>query len=76
MSLTAPERELDPRIARHGGTRRNPKSNYNFPGMASDRDWRKTAVHKSALSYGCALCSQRFAGPHAVYTHLAKVHDR
>jgi 7-keto-8-aminopelargonate synthetase-like enzyme len=67
---------VDPRVARHGGTRRDPKSNYDFPGMASDSDWRKSAVHKATRFYGCFLCGQRFSGPHAAYTHLAKVHDR
>ena len=67
---------VDPRVARHGGTRRDPKSNYQFAGMATDSDWRKTRVHKTTRFYGCFLCGQKFAGPHAVYTHLAKVHDR
>ena len=66
---------VDPRVARHGGTRTNLKSNYDFPGMASDSDWRKRRIHK-ASSYSCTLCGQRFSGPHATYTHLAKVHDR
>ena len=66
---------VDPRVANHGGTRTNPKSNYDFQGMARDSDWRKTAIHRSA-SYSCALCGKRFSGPHAAYTHLAKVHDR
>ena len=67
---------VDPRVARHGGTRRDRKSNYQFAGMATDCDWRKTRVHKTTRFYGCILCGQKFAGPHAVYTHLAKVHDR
>jgi hypothetical protein len=67
---------VDPRVARHGGKRRALKSNYDFPGMTSDSDWRKTRVHKATRLYGCVLCGQKFSGPHAVYTHLAKVHDR
>jgi hypothetical protein len=67
---------VDPRVAKHGGTRRDRKSNYQFAGMATDWDWRKTKVHKSVSVYGCFLCGQKFAGPHAVYCHLAKVHDR
>jgi hypothetical protein len=66
---------IDPRVAKHGGTRTNPKSNDDFPGMASDSDWRRRSIHK-ASSYSCALCGQAFSGPHATYTHLAKVHDR
>lgn len=67
---------VDLRVAKHGGTRRDPKSNYDFPGMASDSDWRKTRIHKATRFYGCFLCGQKFTGPHATYTHVAKVHDR
>jgi hypothetical protein len=67
---------VDPRVARHGGTRTDPKSNHDFPGMARDSDWRKTRIHKATRFYGCFLCGQKFSGPHATYTHLAKVHDR
>jgi hypothetical protein len=73
---TAPQPLVDPRVAKHGGTRRSRKANYDFPGMTDDATWRRTKVHKSTSYYGCALCGQRFSGPHAVYTHLAKVHDR
>lgn len=68
---------IDPRVAKHGGTRTNPKHTYDFPGMLADRDWRQTAaVHKATRYYGCALCGVKFSGPHAVYVHLAKLHDR
>jgi hypothetical protein len=67
---------VDPRVATHGGTRTNPRSNYDFEGMARDSDWRKTRIHKATRFYGCFLCGQKFSGPHATYTHLAKVHDR
>jgi hypothetical protein len=67
---------IDPRIAKRGGYRTNPKHGYDFPGMAADSDWRKTDVHKATAWYGCALCGTKFTGPHAVYTHLARVHDR
>lgn len=78
QSVKTPRRTplVDPRVAKHGGTRRDRKSNYQFAGMATDWDWRKTKVHKTTRFYGCALCGTKFAGPHAVYTHLAKVHDR
>jgi len=67
---------IDPRVAKHGGTRRDVKANYDFPGMMDAASWRRTDVHKATAFYGCALCGQKFAGPHAVYTHLAKIHDR
>ena len=82
---TTPEREaairgenpiVDPRVAKHGGWRTDPKSNYDFPGMQSHRDWRRTRVHKGTRWYGCALCGQKFSGPHAVVAHLARIHDR
>jgi excisionase family DNA binding protein len=64
---------VDPR-ATQGGTRRDPKSNYDFPGMASDYRWRQTLAHRHTAWSGCARCGQRFKGPHAAYTHLAKAH--
>jgi hypothetical protein len=67
---------VDPRVAKHGGTRRNDQANYDFPGMTDQSPWRRSSVHKATRFYGCALCGQKFTGPHAVYTHLAKVHDR
>jgi hypothetical protein len=67
---------IDPRVAAHGGTRTDPKSNYDFPGMVDAASGRRTKVHKAMRWYACALCGTRFSGPHAVYTHLAKVHDR
>ena len=67
---------VDPRVAKHGGTRRNAKANYDFPGMMDAASWRRTQVHQHTYGYWCGLCGQRFAGPHAVYTHLAKRHDR
>jgi hypothetical protein len=73
---TAAQGLVDPRVAKHGGTRKDPKANYDFPGMMDAASWRRTEVHKHTAWYGCALCGQKFAGPHAVYTHLAKVHDR
>lgn len=72
----APEPLVDPRVAKHGGTRTSPKSNYEFPKMMDAATWRRTKVHQHTSYYGCALCGQRFKGPHAVYTHLAKIHDR
>ena len=65
---------LDPRLAKHGATRRHPKATYRFPGMMDDRDWRHTRVHQFTSYCGCSRCGQGFTGPHAVYVHLAKVH--
>lgn len=67
---------VDPRVAKHGGTRTNPKSGYDWPGMMDAGSWARTAAHQHTTYYGCALCGVRFSGPHAVYTHLAKRHDR
>jgi len=67
---------IDPRVAKHGGTRRDDHANYDFPGMTDQSPWRRSEVHKATRYYGCALCGIKFTGPHAVYTHLAKVHDR
>jgi hypothetical protein len=67
---------IDPRVAKRGGTRQDAKSHYESPGMVDAANWRRTEVHKHTAWYGCALCGKRFAMPHAVYTHLAKVHDR
>jgi hypothetical protein len=67
---------IDPRVAKHGGHRRNTKSNYDFPGMVDEASWRRSTVHQHTRSYDCGLCGQRFAGPRAVYTHMAKRHDR
>jgi hypothetical protein len=67
---------IDARIARRGGWRTDAKSNYEFAGMLADRDRRQTAAHRATAWYGCALCGQKFTGPHAVYAHLAKVHER
>jgi hypothetical protein len=66
----------DARVLKHGGTRSNPKHTYSFPEMVADGPWRQTAIHKATRWYGCALCGQKFTGPHAVYTHLAKLHNR
>jgi hypothetical protein len=52
----------------------DPKANYDFPGMAAQRDWCKTLTHQHTHYYGCARCGLTFRSPHAVYTHLAKVH--
>ena len=71
-----PQNPVDPRVAKLGGTRRNAKANYDFPGMIDAASWRRAEVHKHTSWYGCLWCGQGFAGPHAVYTHLAKVHDR
>ncbi len=67
---------IDPRVAKHGGYRTNRKSNYDFPGMIDDVSWRRSNVHKATSYYGCHRCGQGFTGPHAVYRHLAQVHDR
>jgi hypothetical protein len=72
----SPQGAVHRRVARHGGTRKGPKDNYDFPGMFDDTTWRRGPVHKATHFYGCSLCGQKFTGPHAVYTHLAKVHDR
>jgi hypothetical protein len=69
-----PHTLIDPRVAKHGGSRRNAKANYDFPGMMDAASWRRTEVHKHTYGYWCGLCGQRFAGPHAVYTHIAKRH--
>jgi hypothetical protein len=63
-------------VAKHGGTRNSSKSTYRFPGLMDQASWRRTEVHASTTYYGCGLCGQRFAGPAAVYCHLAKRHDR
>jgi hypothetical protein len=67
---------VDPRVAKHRGTRRDSKSNYDFPGMVDQASWRRSDVHKATRLYGCSRCGQKFRTPHAVYTHLAKRHDR
>jgi hypothetical protein len=71
-----PEGLIDPRVAKHGGTRRGAKSSYHFAGMMDEASWRRTDVHKHTHWFGCGLCGRRFKGPHAVYTHMAKIHDR
>jgi hypothetical protein len=71
-----PQALIDPRVAKHGGTRNSAKSHYDFPGMMDAASWRRTEVHRHTYGYWCGLCGRRFAGPHAVYTHLAKIHDR
>jgi hypothetical protein len=63
-------------VAAHGGTRRDAKAKYQFSGQMDAASWRRTQVHEHTRYYGCGVCGQRFAGPHAVYTHLAKRHDR
>ena len=67
---------IDPRVAKHGGYRTSTKDNFDYPGMHDDTTWRRSRVHRATSLYKCALCGQKFTGPHAVYTHLAKVHDR
>ena len=67
---------IDPRVAKHGGYRTDPKSHYEWPGIIDRSSWRRSKVHKATSYYGCALCGQQYADAHAVYTHLAKVHDR
>lgn len=66
---------VDLRVARRDGIRSSRKDGYDFPGMTKRRDWEKTLVHRHTYGYWCGRCGQRFAGPHAVYTHLAKAHD-
>jgi len=44
--------------------------------MVEDSSWRRSEVHRATRFYGCFLCGTKFTGPHAVYTHLAKLHDR
>ena len=56
--------------------RRRSGLGYDFPGMMDERTWRRRPVHQHMSFYGCAHCGARFNGPHAVYVHLAKVHDR
>jgi hypothetical protein len=67
---------IDPRVARHGGSRLDRRSNYDFPRMREEASWRRTEVHRATRFYGCSLCGQKFTGPHAVYSHLAKRHGR
>lgn len=80
VTLPAPEtpaqRLVDPRVAKHGGTRTSPKANYDFPGMMDAASWRRTRVHQHTYGYWCGHCGQRLSGPHAVYTHMAKRHGR
>ena len=65
MTLTRVAREtdaeslVDPRVAKHGGTRKDPKANYDFPGMMDAASWRRTEVHKATRWYGCALFRRR-----------------
>jgi hypothetical protein len=65
---------IDPRIAKLGGTRRDRKATYDFPGMQDQASWRRTLVHEHTYWYGCSLCGVKLAGPSAVYVHLAKRH--
>jgi hypothetical protein len=44
--------------------------------MMDAASWRRSEAHAGTRWYGCSVCGQGFAGPHAVYTHLAKGHDR
>jgi hypothetical protein len=76
VSEAAPRPLIDPRVAKHGGRRTSSKSNYDFPGMVDGASWRRTQVHQHTHWYGCAICGLKLSGPHAVYTHLAKIHDR
>ena len=39
-SQAPPHNLVDPRVAKHGGTRRNAKENYDFPGMMDAASWR------------------------------------
>jgi hypothetical protein len=71
-----PHNLVDPRVAKHGGTRRNAKANYQFPGQMDQASWRRTEVHANTSYYGCGICGHGFAAPAAVYCHLAKRHDR
>ena len=75
-SQAPPQNLADPRVAKHGGTRNDPKSTYQFAGQIEQANWRRTEVHKHTYGYWCGLCGQRFASPSAVYCHLAKRHDR
>ena len=65
---------VDPRVAKVGGTRRNAKSNFEYPAISDAATWRRTEVHRYTRWYGCAFCSQTFNGPSATYTHIAKRH--
>jgi hypothetical protein len=80
VSATAPQARqeslVDPRVAKHRGTRKSSKAHYDFPGMMDAASWRRSEVHEHTHVYACFRCGQRFAGPHAVYTHLAKIHNR
>ena len=49
---------VDPRVAKHGGTRKDPKANYDFPGMLDRRSWAKTEVHKHTAYYACQWCGE------------------
>jgi hypothetical protein len=66
---------IDPRVAKHGGYRTDPKAHYEFPGMQDRGSWRGTPVHQATAWYGCNRCGLRFADPHAFYRHSAVVHD-
>lgn len=67
---------VDPRVAKHGGHRSGPKSQYEFPGMMPSRASVQTEMHRHTAYYGCAWCGASFGTPQAVYAHLAKRHDR
>jgi len=66
---------VDPRVAKHGGYRTDPKAHYEFPGMTDRATCRRTDIHKVSL-YFCGFCGKQFGDTHAVYTHLDKRHDR
>jgi hypothetical protein len=68
---------VDPRIAKHSGTRADPPATLRLSGdgvphrLAPDRGPRDDPLVRVR-----ALRPSSSPAPHAVYTHLAKVHDR
>jgi len=71
---TASQNPVDRRVADKGGTRRNTKERYTFPGMQDWPSWSRTPVHQVTAYYGCHPCGVKFSTPAAVYGHLAKRH--
>ncbi len=82
MTLTRVAREtdaeslVDPRVAKHGGTRKDAKANYDFPGMMGRRELAADRGTQGDPLVRVRALRAQVRGPHAVYTHLAKVPDQ
>jgi hypothetical protein len=49
-----PHALVDPRVAKHGGTRNSSKSTYRFPGLMDQASWRRTEVAPPTTAATCA----------------------